>query len=763
MRFFFLSLVFLILLTGCSSHGQVDQQPVIRKLHEGWVFSEAQKTNWLKATVPGVVHTDLLNHNKIPDPWYGLNEKEIQWVEEKNWQYQLDFEISEEELQNSNVSLIFEGLDTYATVILNGDTIGISNNMFRSREFAVRKLVKVGENKLTVLFESPVTKWQEYVKNAPVELPASSEMVDIRVSPYVRKAPYHFGWDWGPRYVTMGIWRPVYLKFYNTAVLNDVQVHQKTLSDSLAELEIAVSVRSFEKKEYSVVTGAKSILLPNFIGDTTIRYTISIENPKLWWPHEWGDQYMYSVPVRLKQDHFLLDEKTRKIGLRTIELVQEEDDLGRSFYFKVNGQKFFVRGANYIPQSNFLPSVRSTQYDSLIADAKAVNINMIRIWGGGIYENDYFYELCDENGILVWQDFMFAGTMYPGDSAFLSNIKEEVKENVLRLRNHPSIAHWNGNNEIEVAWHQWGWQRKFNYSKSDSTFLYHNYLKLFDTLIPSVISQYDPQRSYTPTSPERSYTKLKKIKSGTVHYWGVWHAGHPFEKYRQYLGRFMAEWGFQSFPDMETIKTFSSEKDWALDSEVMKWHQKSPPGNGLIEKQGLQYFDKPKDFEEFVRFSQHTQALAMRVAIDAHRLAEYNGGTLYWQLNDCWPGPSWSTRDVFGRWKESHKQLQWIYAPVAVIPKVENGELQFVGVNDLNKTQKLTLRIVKQDTKKNHVIHDSIVEITPNQRVPFFSIADNRKIKELKKGKHTYLIELTDSSNTLKFSRVIDKYDVLTY
>lgn len=225
----------------------------------------------------------------------------------------------------------------------------------------------------------------------------------------------------------------------------------------------------------------------------------------------------------------------------------------------------------------------------------------------------------------------------------------------------------------------------------------------------------------------------------------------------------MAEWGFQSFPDMETIKTFSSEKDWALDSEVMKWHQKSPPGNGLIEKQGLQYFDKPKDFEEFVRFSQHTQALAMRVAIDAHRLAEYNGGTLYWQLNDCWPGPSWSTRDVFGRWKESHKQLQWIYAPVAVIPKVENGELQFVGVNDLNKTQKLTLRIVKQDTKKNHVIHDSIVEITPNQRVPFFSIADNRKIKELKKGKHTYLIELTDSSNTLKFSRVIDKYDVLTY
>ncbi len=763
MRLFAILLPFLFI--GCTTVGQVDDTPTIKDLHEGWTFAEEGQQKWLEATVPGVIHTDLLKHGLIPDPWYGLNEKDIQWVEEKNWVYKRSFDVTEEELQNGSCELVFEGLDTYAKVYLNNNLVDSTYNMHRTWVFEVKEHLKLGKNELRIVFESPVNKWREHVKNAPIELPASSEMVEIKVSPYVRKAPYHFGWDWGPRYVTSGIWRPVYLKFTNQALIKDVQVHQKELSDSLAIIDVEAQIHTSEQADYTLFIGIKKVELVNFKGDTTVTASLRIENPKKWWPNGWGDQPMYNVSAILKKENIVCDRKSRQIGLRTVELVQKEDDLGRSFFFKVNGHKFFVRGVNYIPQSNFLPSVRKSQYDSLINDAKEVNINMIRVWGGGIYEDDYFYELCDQNGIMVWQDFMFAGTMYPGDSAFMQNVAAEVEQNVTRLRNHPSIAHWNGNNEIEVAWHQWGWHKKYNYSKADSTFLYHNYLALFDTLIPSILSKVDPNRSYTPTSPERSYTKLREIKSGTVHYWGVWHAAHEFDKYRQYLGRFMAEWGFQSFPNMETIRSFSSENDWALDSEVMKWHQKSPVGNGMIEKQGLKYFDKPADFAEFVKFSQLTQALAMRVAIDAHRLAEYNGGTMYWQLNDCWPGPSWSTRDVYGRWKESHKQLKWIYAPVAVLPKLENDVLLFISLNDLIETRNVTLEIneVKVQKDKAKPLHSKRIVIAPSTYNTVWKIDDKKTLKKLKKGEIHIEVVLTDNNGTIIFNRIIDQYDILTY
>jgi beta-mannosidase len=756
-----LFLVGLICCCSCSSIGQIKELPEIRELHQNWEFVEEGKTDWKVATVPGVVHTDLLAHKLIPDPWYGLNEKDIQWVEKKNWEYRLNFEVSKEEKSNNRIDLIFEGLDTYASIYLNNIEIGSAENMYRTWKFDVRELIVEGKNELRVVFESPVNKWRDFVVSAPIALPASSEEVDVKVSPYVRKAPYHFGWDWGPRYVTSGIWRPVYLKFSKDAQLKDVQVHQQLLTDSLAVIRVDVDFSCWNKADYTVFVGAKQVDLLQFSGDTTISTELRIEQPRRWWPLGWGEQYLYDVKVRVKEGDVLKDEKSRKIGLRTVELIRDEDSLGRSFYFKVNGHPLFARGANYIPQSNFLPSVRKSQYDSLIQDVKAVNMNMIRVWGGGIYEDDYFYELCDENGILIWHDFMFAGTMYPGDKAFFENVAVEIEQNVKRLRNHPSIAHWNGNNEIEVAWHQWGWQKKYKYSKEDSTLLYNNYLRLFDSLIPTILNRVDSNRSFTPTSPERSFTKLKETKSGTVHYWGVWHAGHAFEKYRQYIGRFMAEWGFQSFPDMETIHTFSDSSDWALDSEVMKWHQKSPVGNGMIEKQGLNYFDKPKSFEEFVEFSQLTQALAMRVAIDAHRLAEYNSGTLYWQLNDCWPGPSWSSRDVFGRWKEIHKQLEWIYAPVAIIPQRTSEGIEFVLINDLiaNQSLQLTVQIGGEKT----VLLEKTVDVAATSRTLAHIITEKEIRKQLEKGIITLQVELRNAKKELIFKRTIDKYDMLTY
>lgn len=750
--------------SSCAFHAYERALPLKKNLHENWEFAAQDELQWRSAEVPGVVHTDLIRHGVIPDPWFRLNEKEAQWVERKDWVYKTTFEISKEELEKKHIVLTFEGLDTYAEITLNGHVLAKTDNMFLRYDYEVRKHLKAGKNELQVKFESPVNKWEDYVAARPYVLPAPNEPVDIKVSPYVRKAPYQFGWDWGPRMVTSGIWRPVYLTFYDQPIIRDVQIHQKQLDSALAILNVEVDVFLPKQGDYELRIGALKIPLNDLKGEHKIKQEVRIPNPIFWWPYEWGTPHLYTIEARIFDKDIVVDAQSKRIGLRIIELVQEEDDLGESFYFKVNGQKFFMRGANYIPQSNFLPSVTDEQYRKLIEDTKAVNINTIRVWGGGIYENDIFYDLCDEQGILVWQDFMFACSMYPGDEAFLKTVKEEVNQNILRLRNHPSIAHWNGNNEVKMAWTSWGWHKTFTYTKADSTRIFQDYLYIFEDMIPGVLSKLDPERSYSPTSPMFSYNKLKEFKRGPVHYWGVWHAGQEFDKYAKYVGRFMAEWGFQSFPNMETIKQFSIAEDWDIESEVMKWHQKSYIGNNMILKQGLNYFDKPKTFEDFVSFSQNTQALAMRAAIDAHRLAPYNGGTIYWQLNDCWPAPSWSTRDVYGNWKESHEQLAWLYAPVAVLPKIDNKdkELELVALNDLRFTQKVTLVVTQVDhAQKENELLRKVLKIEPNTFKVVWETEDKAIVKPLKKGEITLKVQLIDENGAVKFERIVDKYDFL--
>ena len=518
----FTSLTLLVCLTSsCAFHAYENGLPLKKNLHENWEFAAQDELKWRSAQVPGVVHTDLIRHGVIPDPWYRLNEKDAQWVERKDWVYKTTFDISKEELDKKHIVLTFEGLDTYAEIVLNGHVLAKTDNMYVRYEYEVKKHLKVGKNELKVIFESPINKMEDFVASRPYVLPAPNEPVDIKVSPYVRKAPYQFGWDWGPRMVTSGIWRPVYLKFYDQPIIRDVQIHQKQLDSTLAILDVEVDIFFPEKGNYELAVGALKIPIKGKQGEQKIKQEIRIPNPILWWPYEWGTPYLYNIEVRIFDNDLIVDSKSKRIGLRTIELIQEEDELGESFYFKVNGQKFFLRGANYIPQSNFLPSVTDEQYRKLIEDSKAVNINTIRVWGGGIYENDIFYDLCDEQGILVWQDFMFACSMYPGDDAFLENVRQEVQQNVLRLRNHPCIAHWNGNNEVKVAWTSWGWQKTFKYSEQDSTKIFNEYLRLFEDLIPSELKKLDPQRSYSPTSPMFGYGMLKETKRGPVHYWGV--------------------------------------------------------------------------------------------------------------------------------------------------------------------------------------------------------------------------------------------------
>lgn len=673
-------------------------------LHDNWEFKQAGTKEWKPAEVPGVVHTDLLRHGLIPHPWKGTNEQKVQWIEQEDWVYQTTFNLKSSQLKRDGLDLVFEGLDTYAEVKLNDKLILEANNMFRTWRVNVKELLNKGQNNLEIRFKSPIKENVPKLEALGYELPAGSETVENKVSPFTRKAPYHFGWDWGPRLITSGIWRSIYLEGYDAARIEDVQIIQKSLSDSIAHLEAVVTIEATglneatievfdERVDYKLTSGTNSLLIP-----------IKIKQPKRWWPNGWGEPHMYSIPLSISVSGNVLDSDTIKVGLRTVELVQDVDSIGKSFYFKINGEPFFAKGANYIPQSHFLPSVSFNDYTNIIEDAKAAGINMLRVWGGGIYENDIFYDLCDEHGILVWQDFMFAGSMYPADSAFIKNVEMEISDNVKRLRNHPSIVHWNGNNEIEVAWKNWGWQKQYGYSAQDSMKIWRDYLHLFHNKIPNLLSRLD-DRSYTTTSPLSNWGTAENFNHSSMHYWGVWHGDDEFEAYEKNVGRFMSEYGFQSFPDIETIAFFADSVEWQLTNEVIQHHQKSYVGNEMISKHINTYFDPPIDFEDFVSKSQQTQATAMRMAIDAHRLRKgHCWGSLFWQLNDCWPGPSWSAIDVFGRKKVFYNDLDKLFAPVAIIPHLVGDQLVITLVNDsldgVEGTMTLTLYDEQGDARK---------------------------------------------------------------
>ena len=651
-------------------------------IDQGWEFRQEGKDEWRGADVPGVVHTDLMAHELIPHPWIGTNETNVQWIENENWTYRTTFNISSSQLEMDVVDLVFEGLDTYAEVSLNGELVLDADNMFRTWRIAARELLVKGKNELEVKFLSPGKVNSKRLDTLGYVLPAPNETVERKVSPFTRKAPYHFGWDWGLRLVTSGIWRPVYLEAYDVARIENVQLIQEELSDSIARLNAVISIESAFEEMIELNVLNESVRAEVKKGINSINVPMEIENPKRWWPNGWGEPHLYEIPVTLSVDGNEVDQESVKIGLRTVELIQEEDSIGESFYFKINGEKLFARGANYIPQSHFLPSVEEQDYVKLIKDAHEVGMNMLRVWGGGIYEEDIFYELCDEYGILVWQDFMFACSMYPGDSLFIANVEQEVIDNVKRLRNHPSIVLWNGNNEVDVAWNNWGWQKQFTYSDRDSTQIWNDYLNLFHDRIPTLLNQLD-SRPYTTTSPLSNWGKPKNYNRASMHYWGVWHGPDDFDGYQRNVGRFMSEYGFQSFPGMETIAFFADSSEFYLQSDVMKHHQKSYVGNGMIDKQLRKYYEPPTDFENFVLKSQQTQAKAMQVAIDAHRLKKgHCWGTLFWQLNDCWPGPSWSAVDVFDRKKVLYEELNILYAQVALIPEWNGEQLNISLVND---------------------------------------------------------------------------------
>jgi len=419
-------------------------------------------------------------------------------------------------------------------------------------------------------------------------------------------------------------------------------------------------------------------------GIHTYTYTHELPDAQRWWPRGLGEPTLYQVKRSIADGDVLHSSTEGRFGLRTVRLIRESDDFGRSFYFSVNDQPYYIKGANYIPQDSFLDRVTPERYHQIYADALAANMNMLRVWGGGIYEEDLFYELADEHGILIWQDFMFACSMYPGDADFLNSVKKEALDNMYRLKKHPSLALWCGNNEIEVGWKYWGWTKEYGYTPDQEKQLASDYQVLFEQLLPDLVQQADPTRDYLASSPMYDYSETDRYADGDIHYWGVWHEEEPFQTFLTHVPRFMSEYGFQSFPVLESVRKYSTEEDWSIESPVMQLHQKHPRGNGIIKSYLEADYRTPKDFSSFLYLSQVLQAEGIRLAIEAHRGAKpFCMGTLYWQLNDCWPVASWSGIDYYGRWKALHYAVRDAYSDLFLVVRTEKDPWRSFLVSDL--------------------------------------------------------------------------------
>jgi beta-mannosidase len=672
-----LILAFSLLLSSCN---QPSDRSTIA-LDRGWEFRRVSEGAWRPARVPGCVHTDLLAAGLIEDPFFGTNEKDLQWIENEDWEYRAVFDAAPAFLAREHIEIDFEGLDTYADVYLNDSLLFKADNMFRRWKAPCAGVLREKGNELRVYFHSPAGAARAGWDSLGYELPGGARVL-------TRKAAYQYGWDWAPRFVTSGVWRPVRLRAWDGARIADLRIVQKRVTGESAELAAVFEIEASSRGNVSlsvlrdgqVSAGVDAELVP---GLNAVSIDFTIPAPKLWWPNGLGEPHLYDLLGEMRDGELVVDRAARRIGLRTIDLVRDRDEKGESFYFRVNGVPVFMKGANFVPMDSFIPRVAADRYESLVASAAGAGMNMLRVWGGGAYESDLFYDLCDEYGILVWQDFMFACAMYPGDSAFLANVREEAAGVVKRLRNHACLALWCGNNEIDEGWRNWGWQRQYKYSAADSAKIWNDYVKLFHELLPEIVAELDPGAAYWPSSPSRGRADPRSLAEGDSHYWGVWHDGEDFEAFREKVPRFMSEFGFQSFPSLATISRFARPEDRRIDSAAMLSHQKAPRGNEIIRAYMERDYRPPRDFESFVYVSQLLQAEGMKTAIEAQRRAKPSCmGSLYWQLNDCWPAASWSSIDYEGDPKALHYFARDAFGEALVSPVVEEGVLNVYAVSD---------------------------------------------------------------------------------
>jgi len=767
----FIAALLAIFLVSCSIPNKSEPIDHAKDLTQGeWFFKQYDKTDWMPATVPGTVHTDLMAIDSIDDSFYRLNEKKQQWIDKVDWEYKTQFTIDKEMMDAEGLDLKFLGLDTYADIYLNDELVLQTENMFRTYILDIKDKVKPETNDLRIVFNSPINKGLKLIDENGYQLPANNDQSENGgvgenvISPFVRKAPYHFGWDWGPRLVTCGVWKPILLTAWNKAKINDLHIEQNLISEQNADIVVNTEIEAIAPIDvtYKIIDLTHNVLLSEGKqalekGNNTLANKISIQNPDLWWPNGYGKQNLYNIKIEFSDKKSVIAEKQVKTGLRSIKLIREKDAEGTSFYFNVNDKAIFAKGANYIPNDNFVTRVSTDKYKHVLQSAVDANMNMLRIWGGGIYEYDVFYDLCDSLGIMVWQDFMFACSMFPGNDAFLENVKHEAIDNVKRLRNHPSIALWCGNNEIEAAWPEakdnpgWGWKKR--YTPEQQNEIWHSYDTIFYSILPEVVKQYNHTIAYWPSSPLTDFKTPASHEntSGDMHYWGVWHGLEKFDRFNQVIPRFMSEFGFQSFPDFQSVKKYTNSDDWNIESEVMASHQRSGIGNLRIKEYMSWDYHVPSNFEQFLYVGQVLQAEGMRIGMEAHRRNKpYCMGTLYWQLNDCWPVASWSGMDYYGKWKALHYFTKKAFAPYLISIVEMDNNIEVWTISDKFKNTDAILKLSLIDFKGNVLFEEEKnISIKENASLLAKKLATSSLLKKGDKANMVLKAELISNGEKL--------------
>jgi beta-mannosidase len=639
----------------------------------GWRFRDCSQKTWLPATVPGCVHTDLLSAKKLPDLFWGANEEKVQWIEERDWEYQATFTVSKALLADEVLELVADGLDTIAIVMLNGQTVAETENMFVGYRWDVKRLLRPGKNELKIRFNSAMAYMSSHRRNhTPREINDP-----VGRSTVIRKQQCQFGWDWGPRFVTAGIWRDIRLESWSGNRLESVRIRQDHTRGSSVRLELSAELARLDDAttlRWTVSLGEKVVVSGE--GETA-----DISDPQLWWPAGQGAQPLYRVQIDVVSgEGKLIGQWDRRIGLRTIVLDQHPDEWGTSFQLVINGRPIFAKGANWIPAHTFVADLTRADYERDLRFAVDANMNLVRVWGGGIYESEDFYDLCDELGLLVWQDYMFACTLYPADQEFLASTQDEVVYQTRRLRHRACLALWCGNNEV----YHCNWQ---TLDEPANERFRIEYEKLFHKAIPEAKSEEDDVTPYWPSSPWRIDTKQDHASGeirGDTHFWDVWHARLPVKEYERWNFRFVSEFGMQSYVSPETQATFCEADANVFDAE-MENHQKNRGGNQVILDYVSRRYRFPKNQSSLIYLSQLNQAYCMQIGVEHYRrLMPRCMGALYWQLNDCWPVASWSSIEFTGRWKALHYCARRFNAPSLVSAHVPGDET--AGISNYRKT-----------------------------------------------------------------------------
>ncbi len=715
MKRYLLFLVGLIALTACTQRKNV----VEHSLSHDWILTGDTLNINLPVSVPSVVQQNLYDAGLIPHPYLGTVENDLLWISDHPWTYSTCFNVDKNLLEKDVVELVFEGIDTYAMLTLNGVKLFDADNQFRIWKTDVKSLLKAKDNLLVVEFPRyDSTQLALYEAHQP-KLPEKYAVT--------RKAPYQHGWDWAPKYKNIGLWKPVKLQAWSGARLENAYIVTNEASATQAKLTLHLDLESVDEGDFLVELRDDKKTFQSFPfhlekGNQHKMFSFNVDNPQLWWPNEMGEQKLYDFEIVLKSIDNVLDSKKITTGVKTVQIIQEPDEKGFSFYFKVNGVPMYAKGANYVPEEMIETWINPDNTLKLLQMAKDAHFNMLRVWGGGIYPSDDFFNICDSLGILVWEDFMYAGTMYPYDEAFLENAKIEALEQVKRIASHPSLGLWCGGNEISEGYYNWGWQQSLGWSEEDDRAIKAGYDRLFEQILPMVVDTYDGTRPYWPSSPSKGWGRPESLTQGDVHYWGVWWGEQPYEVYREKVGRFNSEYGYQSYPDYSTLQKIAKGEPLSIDAKVIAAHQKHARGTRQIDDFIQRYYPtvQPKDFEEYVHLSQLSQAYGMEIAIEAHRTAKpYNMGTLYWQLNDAWPVTSWSSIDYYGNPKVFQERLKTLYAPVLL--SFDQNDYQVFVTSDLLRNIDGTLAVSVNDLDNNRLFEQKVkVEMDANENRKYY-------------------------------------------